>query len=347
MSAIDNNLADILNAVIDPVIIVDNNLDVSFANFAAHALFGDDIVGRNLTLAVRHPDVLAAARQAVRKGVETYASFDLNDPTARSFDAICRPLSPGNDAVAAVMRETTMAKEAAKMRSEFVANVSHELRSPLASLMGFVETLQGPASEDAEARKRFLGIMADEAGRMARLIDDLLSLSKVQANEAIQPENRIDIQALVTSVVDGLQMRAKDRSMTIDVISKSTRPQVLGEEDEIIQVFENLIENALKYGQSGSGVEVTLAEVDRIPDIGGPGVAVGVRDHGEGIAPEHLPRLTERFYRIDKGRSRMLGGTGLGLAIVKHIVNRHRGRLTIESRLGEGSLFKVYLPSAS
>jgi len=236
--------------------------------------------------------------------------------------------------------DLTPLRRVEEMRADFVANASHELRTPLASLSGFIETLQGPARDDPAARERFLAIMKSQAARMARLIDDLLSLSRVELNAHVQPQTPVDLVSIVRQVADALQMLARDRNVTISISSPPEPLMVRGDRDELTRVFENLVENALKYGASGRKVELTLT---RSPGEAGGDAIVTVRDYGPGIAAEHLPRLTERFYRIDIGQSRAEGGTGLGLALVKHILNRHLGRLTIESSLGAGAVFTVRL----
>jgi two-component system phosphate regulon sensor histidine kinase PhoR len=228
------------------------------------------------------------------------------------------------------------------MRADFVANASHELRTPLAALSGFIETLQGSARDDAKARERFLAIMQEQAWRMARLIDDLLSLSRIELNAHRRPDTPVDLVPIVRQVVDGLETLARDRGVTVNVAATDALT-VLGDRDELIRLFENLIENALKYGAAGKRVEIKLAPGLSVD--GEPEAQVGVRDYGPGIAPAHLPRLTERFYRVDVAESRAQGGTGLGLALVKHILNRHRGRLTIESASGAGATFTVHLPT--
>lgn len=226
------------------------------------------------------------------------------------------------------------------MRSDFVANVSHELRSPLTALYGFVETLQGPAKDDAEAHERFLALMATEAQRMARLIDDLLSLSKLESTERVAPEELIDVGLILHRVKAALQPIIKREQAEVVLDLPETLPLVHGDLDALTQVFSNLIENAAKYGRPDSTVTVS-AQVEN-----GQTLSIAITDQGEGIAAKHIPRLTERFYRIDKGRSRSKGGTGLGLAIVKHILMRHRGTLEIISELGIGSTFSALLPIA-
>jgi two-component system phosphate regulon sensor histidine kinase PhoR len=228
------------------------------------------------------------------------------------------------------------------MRADFVANASHELRTPLAALTGFIETMQGSARDDASARERFLGIMREQAWRMARLIDDLLSLSRIELRAHMRPDTPVDLVPIVGQVVDGLQMLARDRDVKVDVAGPPGPLQVLGDRDELLRLFENLIENGLKYGASGKRLDITLSRTE-VQD-GKHEAGVSVRDYGPGISVEHLPRLTERFYRVDVGESRAQGGTGLGLALVKHILNRHHGRLSIESKLGEGATFIARLP---
>jgi two-component system phosphate regulon sensor histidine kinase PhoR len=241
-------------------------------------------------------------------------------------------------------RDLTALRRVEVMRADFVANASHELRTPLASLSGFIETLQGSARDDVQARQRFLGIMKAQANRMARLIDDLLSLSRIELKAHLQPATPVDLVGIVRQVADSLQTLARDRGVEIK-IEKPEKPLVVrGDRDELIRVFENLVENALKYGAPGKRVDISLAGM---PGSGGEEEAVvSVRDYGPGIADEHIPRLTERFYRVDVADSRAQGGTGLGLALVKHIVARHRGRLVIASVLGNGATFTIRLPLA-
>ncbi|HEY6335293.1 MAG TPA: ATP-binding protein, partial [Alphaproteobacteria bacterium] len=246
-----------------------------------------------------------------------------------------------------VLHDLTAEKRTEQMRADFVANASHELRTPLATLLGFIETLQGPASQDARARERFLAIMQYQAGRMSRLVDDLLSLSRIELREHTPPTERVDLLQVLRGVADALQPQSKARQMTVAIEpTNGALPPVLGDPDELAQVFQNLIDNALKYGRRGTTIQIFAFKADHcpVPISRVPAAGVAVRDRGEGITSEQIPRLTERFYRVDAARSRELGGTGLGLAIVKHIVNRHRGALQIESEIGQGSTFTVYLP---
>ena len=251
---------------------------------------------------------------------------------------------PGKHWALIVLHDVTQSRRAEQTRADFVANVSHELRSPLAALIGFIETIDGPARNDPEARSRFLNIMQREADRMSRLINDLLSLSKVEINEHILPTKQVEINTVIRQVVELLGVKARDRNMSLMLCVDDLNAVVQGDPDELNQVFQNLVDNAIKYGREGTEINIVIKRVDRVPDTNRPGVAVSIEDRGDGIPPEQLPRLTERFYRVDKARSRDMGGTGLGLAIVKHIVNRHRGKLSIRSREKIGSTFTITLP---
>lgn len=342
--ALQTTTADaILNALPDPVLLLDGKRSIARANFAARKFFGNDIVGNDLTVALRHPTVLDAA-DAVLGGETGMAAADLTLPVpdGRSFSVrvVALPAAREDTAAVLALHDLTSLRKAEKMRADFVANASHELRTPLASLVGFIETLLGPAKDDEPARIRFLGIMRDQAGRMARLIQDLLSLSQIELREHDHPSEPVALAPLLRDVAAALEPQAKAKNIRIALQLQEDLPPVRGARDELMQVFQNLIDNAIKYGRADSAVTVRLG-----PAATGEGVEVGVRDQGEGIPREHLPRLTERFYRVDSARSRDLGGTGLGLAIVKHIVNRHRGRLVIESELGTGSEFIVRMPN--
>ncbi len=351
-------LEAILEGLPLPVLEIDRERRVMLANRASERLFGSVAVGRDLVASVRHP-VLNEAVDGVLAGGEGRAvELTLAGPVERVLAARIEPAtlpeSGGRGALVALY-DMTEVKQADRMRADFVANASHELRTPLASLIGFIETLQGPARDDPEARERFLAIMGEQAQRMARLIADLLSLSRIELNEHQTPTGRVDVGAVLRGLAAALAFRATERRMTIELgapppvagvepyADLAALPPVQGDRDELTQLFQNLIDNAIKYGRPGTPVAVACW---REPGGGAnrPALAVAVSDQGEGIAREHLPRLTERFYRVDRARSRDLGGTGLGLAIVKHILNRHRGRLAIDSVPGRGSRFTVFLP---
>lgn len=340
--ALQSTTADaILNALPDPILLLDAERRIARANFAARKFFGNDMIGHDLALALRHPAVLDAADTVLRGDTGLAAAdFALPVPDGRSFSlrVVALPATREDTAAVLALHDVTALSKAEKMRADFVANASHELRTPLASLVGFIETLQGPARDDEAARIRFLGIMRDQAARMSRLIQDLLSLSQIEMREHDHPSDEIPLAPLLRDIAAALQPQAQAKKMALTLDLDESLPAVRGARDELTQVFQNLIDNAIKYGRAETPVEITLKAID--PD----GVEVAIRDHGEGIPREHLPRLTERFYRVDSARSRDLGGTGLGLAIVKHIINRHRGRLVIESEMGEGSVFAVRMP---
>jgi two-component system phosphate regulon sensor histidine kinase PhoR len=238
-----------------------------------------------------------------------------------------------------LLHDLTVVKRSEQMRADFVANASHELRTPLAAVTGFIETLRGHAKDDAAAREQFLEIMATETARMRRLINDLLSLTRIEMNEHVKPEGRIDLEGVVRQAAAALKPLAAQDGITVTVQAEPDLPPVIGEQDELVQLFQNLVHNAIKYGREKGQVDVAIGQ-------SGGQLFAAVRDDGEGIAQNAIPRLTERFYRVDVKRSRERGGTGLGLAIVKHIISRHQGRLSIESKLGEGSIFTVFLPAA-
>ena len=337
-----NNLAtDILDALPDPVLLLDARRVVTRINPAARAVLGEVALGRDLSHSLRHPDALRAVDAALMDGGPHGVEVGLPVPIARAFDLQAQAAPGAQGGALVIMRDVTAVRQNERMRADFVSNVSHELRSPLATLIGSIETLRGPAANDTEAQMRFLEIMDAEAARMSRLVDDLLSLARVEAREHIRPDTALDLAPLLEEVARMLGVRS-EVPVALDLADEL--PPVFGDRDELTQVFENLLDNAIKYG--GDGVRLEARGVARIPDIGLPGAQIAVIDTGPGIDEADLPRLTERFYRADKARSRRLGGTGLGLAIVKHIVNRHRGRLAASSRVGCGSCFKVYLPAA-
>ena len=304
--------------------------------------------GEPALIALRMPELVDAIRRAIRRHEPQRVEFFERVPLDRWFEAFVTPvtltLGAGGTADILVMtfNDLTPLRRVEEMRADFIANASHELRTPLAALLGFIETLQGPAKDDPVARDKFLGIMQGQATRMARLIDDLLSLSRIELNAHLQPSTPVDLAPIVRQVVDGLQMLARDRGVEIKVALSPDTLTVLGDRDELIRALENLIENALKYGAAGKRVDVTVGRAQTRAGL--PEAHVSVRDYGPGISPEHLPRLTERFYRVDVADSRAQGGTGLGLALVKHVLNRHGGRLTIESTPGAGATFTMHIP---
>ena len=339
----------VLAGLPDPVVALDRRGDVVALNARATAVAPALRPGEPVSLGLRVPEVLEAIRRARASGTAQRVEFSERVPLDRWYEVIVTPISsPGVAAnpglVLLAFHDLTPLRRVEEMRADFVANASHELRTPLAALSGFIDTLRGSAREDPAARERFLPIMQAQADRMARLIDDLLSLSRIELNAHLRPDKQVDVGAIVRQVADSLQTLARDRNVEVKTIGSSAPLLVPGDRDELIRVFENLVENALKYAASGKRVDIALS-VGEGPD-GKREARIAVRDRGPGIAPEHLPRLTERFYRVDVSESRAQGGTGLGLALVKHILNRHGGRLTIESTPGQGATFTVHLPIA-
>jgi len=345
----------IIDALPDPMLVLDDRLRVVRVNTAARKLFGRELRGRDLSAVLRHPQVLEAAQESLTAGEEKEVEFTLSENVARAVNARTKPLverpSDGS-ALVLTLHDLTEVKRADRMRADFVANASHELRTPLAAIAGFIETLRGPAAADADARARFLAIMQEQSNRMTRLIDDLLSLSRIELNEHSAPTARIDIGLIVRRTIASLEMKAAGRDMTVEVSVPDKPVMVVGDADQIEQVVQNLVDNAIKYGRAGSTIEIAVKAGSqgfetKVGRAGEAGMAsIRIHNEGEAIPPEHLPRLTERFYRVDAARSRQLGGTGLGLAIVKHIVNRHRGALNMESATGRGATFTVRLPAA-
>lgn len=332
----------IVAAIPLPVIAIGPDGRILAANPAALALFGAGIEGRHHLLTLRQPALQSAISAALADGATGTARHTIPGP---SQDVVYRAtVSPAARGYALLtFEDVTEAEQMGQMRRDFVANVSHELRTPLTALLGFIETLRGAARDDPAARERFLAIMEREAGRMNRLIGDLLHLSRVEAQERVRPTARVDLAALVAGAVSTLRPLAEGSGVAVEVTGLPAPLPMPGDADQITQVIVNLLENAIKYGGGGGHVTLHLAR-EALPH--GSGLRLDVIDRGEGIDPLHIPRLTERFYRVDGHRSREKGGTGLGLAIVKHIVQRHRGRIRIESEPGKGSIFSVIFPES-
>lgn len=327
-----------------PVIAIANDGQITEVNGAAQDLFGARAKGRLYAAVLRQPDLLARIEKALRGETASPVRYFTNEASRDIvYDTHVAPGPEGS--VVITFLDITHKEEAGQMRSDFVANVSHELRTPLTALSGFIETLRGPARDDPEARMRFLDIMEQEAGRMNRLVGDLLSLSRVEDMERMRPTSMQNLRDIIKMAISTLGPQIQEQNAVIDLIYPEDCPDELpGDRDQLLQVITNLVENAVKYGKTGGRVTLDVAcDVDR-PGLKGPALVVRVEDEGEGIAAHHIGRLTERFYRVDGHRSREMGGTGLGLAIVKHIVKRHRGRLRIESDPGQGSRFIVSLP---
>lgn len=334
--------AMILDRLPDPMIVIDGNREVRRFNQAAVRSFGGD-----LPAVLRHPALRAAIDQALAGDKTEAVEVTLSVPVPREVQATLIPLDPTvseDGRIAVVLSDRTRDKAVERTRADFVANVSHELRTPLTSLIGFTETLRGPAADDPPARERFLAIMAEQGARMSRLIDDLLSLSRIELVEHQPPTEPVDLPGLAAHVVTFYTPKLMQRRAVITSAIEAGLPLVKGDGDQLVQVLQNLLDNALKYGREGGEVRLSIGRSDADAGWPRPGVVIAVADDGIGIPADHLPRLTERFYRVDRARSRSAGGTGLGLAIVKHIVNRHRGQLRIDSTEGVGTTVSVWLP---
>jgi two-component system, OmpR family, phosphate regulon sensor histidine kinase PhoR len=337
--------APLLDLLPDPTLVLDDRRQVLRANQAAEEAFGPDI-----SAVLRHPGLRLAIERGFRSGEAQMVDLALPVPVPRDVQAhvllVDRPMEDRGRAVV-ILSDRTREKAAERSRADFVANASHELRTPLASLIGFIDTLRGPAADDPPTQQRFLGIMAEQAFRMQRLIDDLLSLSRIELAEHQPPREPVDLAALIRRVLAGFEPRIAAGQVELELELPEELVVVNGDADQLVQVLQNLVDNGLKYGADGRFLRVRLSPPqpgERWPVRAG--VVFAVTDRGPGIPPEHLPRLTERFYRVDKGRSRAIGGTGLGLAIVKHIVNRHRGQLVIQSEVGVGTTVRVWLPAS-
>jgi two-component system phosphate regulon sensor histidine kinase PhoR len=358
-----DQLTTVIEAVPEPMLHLDERGVIDATNAAARTLLGDWILGRSYAAVLRQPAILGRIETVQSNGGTGEARFDLADSAGGTqYRVRISALSPEDGSAGAGrplllhFTDITHLREAEEMRRDFVANVSHELRTPLTAVLGFIETLRGPARNDAEAQDRFLSIMEDEARRMNRLVSDLLSLSRVEAAERMRPSDLVDLRAVLDGTLAAMRPAAEltgntivlhtDATETVAGQGEAPRNLILGDRDQLMQVFLNLTENALKYGGPDRPVELTLSREDGSGSMKGKVIRVDVTDRGDGIDPQHVPRLTERFYRVDTHRSRAMGGTGLGLAIVKHIVNRHRGRLRITSEKGRGSTFSVLFPEA-
>jgi two-component system, OmpR family, phosphate regulon sensor histidine kinase PhoR len=328
-----------LSAIDIPLYLINTRENIAFQNDAAIQAFGAGEANAHITTRLRSPAILDCVRETIAKGNVNTVEYSERQPSTRVYAVRVAPVPAESGPPAYFIvsfRDISESRVIERMRSDFVANASHELRTPLASLQGFIETLQGPAKNDAKAGERFLAIMLEQVQRMNRLVDDLLSLSRIELKAHIAPSDKVELGPLLGHVRDALQPQATALGVELDLRLPDSPVTVAGDRDELIQVFENLVQNACKYGQEGKRVEVELTGARN--DLG---PEVSIRDYGPGIEEEHIPRLTERFYRVNVEASRSKKGTGLGLAIVKHILTRHRARLIVKSEIGKGSVFTV------
>ena len=329
----------LLERLPDPIIVFGGDRAILRLNAMARSTLGPGVPAL-----LRHPGFRSALERAHQSGRDEFAEINVPVPISRELHVSFLAMNDADRRMLAVLSDRTRERAVERVRADFVANASHELRTPLTSLIGFIETLRGPAADDPAAQARFLGIMAEQAQRMNRLIDDLMSLSRVEMSEHMAPSGHVVIEGLVEGIAAGFTPLLAARAMTLQIEIAPDLPVLTGDEGQLGQVLQNLIENAIKYGRDEGVVRIGGEAASR---SGQAGVAISIRDDGLGIAPTHIPRLTERFYRVNTHRSRAVSGTGLGLAIVKHIVNRHRGQLRIESAEGTGTTVTVWLPAAA
>ncbi len=323
-----------------PVMLLSGDASVLFQNRAAEKAFGEVVIGAHISARLRSPGILDMVAETIATNAPNQIEHSERLPSERVYIVRSAPIDLGGAGngerfFLLSFRDISEVRRIDRMRSDFVANASHELRTPLASLRGFIETIQGPAKNDPKAQERFLGIMFDQTTRMSRLVDDLLSLSRLELKSHIAPDEKVDLVPLLGHVRDALVPLATEVGVEINLHLPEGKAEVLGDRDELVQVFENLMENACKYGQEGKVVDV------HVKNASGEAVEVSIADKGPGIPAEHVPRLTERFYRVNIEDSRSKKGTGLGLAIVKHILTRHRARLIVKSEIGKGTEFTV------
>ncbi|MBY0408345.1 MAG: PAS domain-containing protein [Rickettsiales bacterium] len=336
----------------DILIMTNDDKMIVRTNRAARNIFGQNLAHRHLYDVIPNDSLMNAISAVIEDLHGQEVEFVLGEPYAKDFQAIIErfPIpSEGGISIVITLTDITQQKRIQRMRADFVANASHEIRTPLASIIGFIETLRGPAKDDAVARDEFLKVMADQAERMSKLVNDLLSLSKIEMNAHAAPVAKVDVLRIIRAEKQHFEWACKQKNVTIKLKLNDTLPPTKGDDEELAQVVRNLIGNAVKYTSPDTEVILTAKLTSALPADPifrnlSRAICFSVQDQGEGISKEHIPRLTERFYRVDTARTRKVGGTGLGLAIVKHVLNRHHGVLTIDSEIGQGSTFSVYLP---
>lgn len=345
----DELVRAVTGALVTPSFVLDWKANIIHRNLSASGILPRAEIGTPISFAIRHPAFQEAIETVRQTRLPEQTEFQQIGQNSQWFRVSVAPIAIGldtaypRDLLLVVLENQTEQRQVETMRADFVANASHELRTPLASVIGFIDTLAGPAANDPEARERFLGIMRNQSERMARLIDDLLSLSRIELRQHLKPEGEVNLTALLTELCETMQSQLKEASLVLDFDAKEVGAVSVGDRDELYQVFQNLLDNAIKYGSAGKRIELKLASA-RFGNVSGHNISV--TDFGAGVPAEDLPRLTERFYRVDVEASRRKKGTGLGLAIAKHIVQRHRGELTIKSELGIGTSVRVFLPSS-
>ena len=360
------NISFILNKLEDAIIVLDSDQKIVFQNSHSIDLFENNYTGQNITNLIRSPIVLETLENVYKnkktKIIEYNSEYGQNlSPRSTNFYNVeisyeknHLQLTNTKDNYVILMKNITPLKNIEKVRSSFIANASHELKTPLATVMGFLETIRGPAKDDKKSMSKFLGIMDKETIRMKRLIDDLLVVSKIESDEHIHPTKKVNLIKTLNNVIESLKEYALKKNIQIRTnYQLSENLSVLGNEDELVQVFTNIIDNSIKYGKINSSIDIKAEEVKEQTDQSEDKklfpqliLKISVKDESDGIHAKHLSRLTERFYRVDAARSKEIGGTGLGLTIVKHILNKHRGHLDIKSEINQGSTFTVELPIA-
>ena len=334
----------LLNILSSPYILIDRNGRLTFINAEAKSIVPDSQIGSHISNVFRSPVFLSAVENAIHKDKEKILSFEIETPQFRQLKAHIFFISSSkipnsfNDIFIQFTDESTHIRSE-KIRTDFVANASHELRTPLTSIMGYIETLQGHAKKDVKMQKVFLDLMNKQAGKMERLISDLMSLSRLEIDELKPISSTCSVKEIIEELVNSLKPLSVDNNVSLSFKIPKNFSSVIGDPSQLRQLFSNLIENAIKYSGKKSKVNIYISK-EKNKDMFG----VVVEDNGHGIAPEHLSRLTERFYRANSSAEIEKEGTGLGLSIVKHILIRHRGKLQIDSKLGKGSKFIAWLP---